>query len=98
MLSNYRNHEAVEPLQSVTAHVADVKAKRELIHVAMQMLLGNLMVNAIHSALEHSPDAFDAVRAHAVLGVDSRRVIDGLMAKEQTVKADGPGRLIRDDR
>src|SRR5579863_5055504 len=56
MLSDYRNYERVKPLQSVTAHVADVKAKRELIHIAMQVLLGNLMVNAIHPALEHSPD------------------------------------------
>src|SRR5208282_3934964 len=98
MLSNYRNYEAVEPLQSVTAHVADVKAKRELIHVAMQVLLGNLMVNAVHSALEHSPDAFNAVRADSIFGVDASGVIDGFVAKEQTVKADVPGRLIRKDR
>src|SRR5271157_1478208 len=49
MLSNYRNYERVEPLQGVTAYVADVQAERELIHVAMQVLIGNLMVNAIHS-------------------------------------------------
>src|SRR5208282_5220233 len=65
---------------------------------AMQVLLGNLMVDAIHSALEHSPDGFDAVRADAVLRVDSSRVIDGFVAKEQTVKADVSGRLIREDR
>src|ERR1039458_5534634 len=46
MLSDYRNHEAVQPLQSVTAHVADVQAKRELIHIAMQVLLGNLVVRS----------------------------------------------------
>src|SRR5208282_3049031 len=98
MLSNYRNYERVQPLKSVTAHVAHVKTERELIHIAMQVLLGNLMINAIHSALEYSPHRFDAVRAHAVLGVDSSRVIDGFMAKEQTVKADVPGRLVREDR
>src|SRR5208282_3905356 len=98
MLSNYRNYERVQPLQGVTAHVADVKAERELIDIAMQVLLGNLMVNAVHSAFEHSPYAFDAVRAHAVLRVDSSRVIDGLMAKEQTVKPDVSSRFIREDR
>lgn len=98
MLSNYRNHEAIQPLKSVTAHVAHVKAKRKLIHIAMQMLLRNLMIHAVHSALEHSPNAFNAVSADSVLGVDSRRVIDGFMAKEETVKADVPGRLIREDR
>src|SRR5208282_4732983 len=98
MLSNYRNYERIQSLKSVTAHVAYIKAERELIHIAMQMLLRDLMVNAIHSALENSPDAFNAVRAHAVLGVDSRRVINGFMAKEQTVKADIPSRLIRKDR
>src|SRR6266567_1273924 len=98
MLSDYRNHEAVQPLQSMTAHVAHVKAERELIHITMQVLLGNLMVNAIHSTLEHSPNAFDAVRAYAVLGVNASRVIDGFVAKEQPVKTDVPGRLIREDR
>src|SRR5208282_613288 len=76
----------------------DVQAERKLIHVAMQVLLGNLVIDAVHSALEHSPDAFDAVRAHAVLGVDSRRVIDGFMAKEQTVKADISGCFVRKER
>jgi len=38
MLSDYRNDERVQPLQGVTAHVADVQAEGELIHVAMQML------------------------------------------------------------
>ena len=75
----------------MTAHVADVEAKRELIHIAMQMLLGNLMVNAIDSTLEHSPDGFDTVRADSVLGVDASRVIDGFVAKEQTVKTDISG-------
>jgi hypothetical protein len=37
MLSNYRNYERIQTLQGVTAHVADVQAKRELIHVAMQV-------------------------------------------------------------
>ena len=77
MLSNYRNYERIQPLQGVTAHVADVQAERELIHVAVQVLLGNLMVDAVHSALEHSPDGFNAVRADSVLGVDASRVVDG---------------------
>src|SRR5208282_1003089 len=98
MLSNYRNYEAVEPLQRVTAHVADVKAKRELIHVAMQMLLGNLMVNAIHSALEHSPDAFNAVRADAVLAVLSGSVVDAIVAEEQTIKANVASGFIAENR
>ena len=98
MLSDYSNYEAIEPLQGVTAHVADVQAKRELIHIAVQVLLGNLMVNAIHSALEHSPDRFNAVRADSVLGVLPSRVIDGLVAKEQTVKADVSSCFIRKDR
>ncbi len=98
MLSDYRNHERIQPLQGVTAHVADVQAERELIHIAMQVLLGNLMVNAIHSALEHSPNAFNAVRADSVLGVDASRVIDSLVAKEQPVEADVSGRFVRKDR
>src|SRR5208282_4646089 len=73
-------------------------AECELIHVTMQVLLGNLMIEAVHSALEHRPDAFNAVRAHSVFGVDSSRVIDGLMAEEKPVKTDISGCFIRKDR
>src|ERR1700679_3937248 len=98
MLSDYRNYERIQPLQGVTAHVADVQAERELIHIAMQVLLGNLVVDAVHAALEHSPDAFDTVRADSTLGVDSGLVVNGLVAKEKAAKAAVPGRLIREDR
>ena len=98
MLSDYRNHERIQPLQGVTAHIADVQAERELIHVAVQVLLGNLMIDAIYSALEHSPDGFDAVRADSVFGVDASRVIDGFVAEEQAVESDVPCRLIGKDR
>ncbi len=98
MLSDHSDYERVQPLQGVTAHVADVQAERELVNVAMEMLLRNLMIDAVHSALEHSPDGFNAVRAHAVLGVDSSRVIDRFVPKEQTVKADVSGRFVRKDR
>jgi hypothetical protein len=87
MLSDYRNDERVQPLQGVTAHVADVQAEGELVHVAMQMLLRNLMVDAIDSALEHSPNAFDAVRADSVLGVVSGSVVDGLVSKSFLIRS-----------
>ena len=76
-------------------NVAFIEPKRELIDVAKQVLGAGVMVDTVQPALEHSPDGFNAVRAHAVLGVDSSRVIDRLMAKEQPVKADVPGCLIR---
>src|ERR1035437_6599904 len=69
MLSNYRNHEAIETLKRVAFHVADVQAESELIHVAMQVFFRDLVVNAIYAALENSPDAFNAVRADAILAV-----------------------------
>ena len=50
VLSDYRNHERIQPLQGVTAHIPDVQAERELVHIAMQVLLRNLMVDAIDSA------------------------------------------------
>src|ERR1035441_11069857 len=93
MLSDHSNYERVQPLQGVTAYVADVQAECELVHIAMQVLLGNLVVDAVHAALEHSPDGFNAVRADSVLGVDTSREIDGDGPKEQTVKDDVPRRL-----
>ena len=50
MLSNHSNYERIQPLQGVTAHIPDVQAERELVHIAMQVLLRNLMVDAIDSA------------------------------------------------
>jgi len=85
-LADYGQHKAVQPLQGVTAHVADVQAERELVHIAMQVLLGNLMINAIHAALEHSPDGFNAVRADAVLAVLPSGVVDAIVTKEQTIR------------
>ena len=98
MLSNYRNYERVQPLQGVTAHIADIQAKRELVHIAMQVLLGNLMVNAVHSALEHGPDGFNAVRADSVLAVLSGSVVDAIVTEEQDVKADISSRFVTENR
>ena len=47
MLSDYRHYERIQPLQGVTAYIANVQAERELIHIAMQMLLGNLKTTCI---------------------------------------------------
>src|SRR5208282_2831412 len=42
-LANDRNYKAVEAFKRVAFHVSDIQAEGELIHVAMQVLLGNLM-------------------------------------------------------
>ena len=56
------------------------------------------MIDAIHSALEHSPDALNAVRADAILAVLSGSVVDAIVTKEQTIKADIPRGFVTEDR
>src|SRR5574337_920292 len=98
VLANDRNHKTVEAFKGMAFHVAHIQAKRELVNVAMQMLLGNLMIDAIDAALQNSPDAFDAVRADAVLTVLSRCVIDAIVAKEQAIKPDVARGFVAEDR
>ena len=39
-------HEAVKPLQGVPLHVALIQAKRELVHVAVQVLVAGVVIDA----------------------------------------------------
>jgi hypothetical protein len=74
------SHEAVQPMQGVPLYVALVEAKRELVNIAMQVLVAGVVIDAVQTALQHRPDALNAVRRHAVIpDVLARAVNDGFV-------------------
>jgi len=48
-------------------HIAVVAAERELVNVAMQVLVAGVMVDAVQPALQDGPNALNAVGRHAVI-------------------------------
>jgi hypothetical protein len=61
--------EAVEPLKRVPFHVAIVQTEGELVNVAVQVLRTGVMVDAVHPAFHHRPNALDRVRIHVACTV-----------------------------
>src|SRR5580658_5784438 len=43
--------EAVEPVEGVALHVAFIESKRELVNVAVQVLVAGVMIDAVQAAL-----------------------------------------------
>jgi hypothetical protein len=57
----HRFDERVEPVKGVDFDIAFVEPEGELVNVVMQMLRAGVVVDAMHPALHHGPDAFDGV-------------------------------------
>src|SRR5579863_2700642 len=72
-------HEAVQPLQGMPLHVALIEAERELVNVAVQVLIAGVVVDAVQTALQDRPDAFHAVRRDAIADILAGAVNDGLV-------------------
>src|SRR5436190_13971093 len=69
--------EAFQAAQRMPLHVAFIQAERELVNVAMQVLVAGVVIDAMQAALENCQNAFDAVRRHAVASIFSSAVNDG---------------------
>jgi hypothetical protein len=62
-LSRNSVHERVEALERMPSDVPLIQAERKLVNVASKMLLADLVIDAMQSALEDRPDALNAIRA-----------------------------------
>src|SRR6266568_1081564 len=85
-LSCYRVHERVEALEGVASDVALIQPERKFVNVASKMLFADLVVDTVQSTLEDCPDALNAVCGGVPANVLTRRVVNALLAKEQTVQ------------
>jgi hypothetical protein len=54
-------NEAIETLQGVPLHIALIEPESELIDVPAKVLRADMVEGAVNTALQDSPDAFDAV-------------------------------------
>src|SRR5260370_30794984 len=83
-LSRNAHHEAFQPLQRVALHIALIEPECELINVAAEMLWADVMERAVDAALQHRPNALDAVCRHAVVAdVFASAVIDGFTLEKR---------------
>src|SRR5579862_141025 len=60
-------HEAVQPLQGMPLHVALIQPERELVNVAMQVLVAGVVIDAMQATLQDSPNALNTVGRHAIV-------------------------------
>lgn len=72
-------NEAVEPIKSMSLHIALVESESELAHVAVKMLFADRVERAVDSAFEEGPNRLNAVGRHAIADVLAERVIDGFV-------------------
>jgi hypothetical protein len=86
-LSERRENEAIKPLQGVIFHVAEIQPKRELIDVAVKMLLARVMIDAMQAAFENRPDAFNGVRSSQSTPIFAVEVVYRFVGEEKPVKA-----------
>lgn len=87
-------NETGEPVQSVPCYVSVIQSEGELVDVAAQMLLAGMVVNAMQTALQDRPNAFNAVGAHAVQYVLARTVVNCVVFEKQTVEAGITGMIV----
>src|SRR5438094_316920 len=62
-------NEAVEPLQGMPLHIALIEPESELVNVPAKVLRADMVEGAVDTALQHGPDAFDAVGRNVVASV-----------------------------
>lgn len=85
--ASYRRiYKTIEPVQGVRLNVAVVQAERKFINITAQMLVARMVIDAMQTALQHGPNAFDAVGAHAISDVLARTVVDGFVSIEHRSK------------
>jgi hypothetical protein len=64
-------------------HVAVVQPERELVNLPAKVVRIDMVVNAVHAALEHASHGLDIVGAHAVAHILASRMADRLVLVEQ---------------
>src|ERR1700679_611042 len=85
-LAYYSVDERIKPLKRVPLNVALVQSESEFVNVAVKVLRARVVVDAIQSALQDSPNALDAVRVRRAPRILTRAVVDGIVAEEQAVQ------------
>jgi len=78
--ASYGINKAIQALHCVSSNLAVIKPESKLINIAAKVFLADLVVNAVNPPLHYSPNALNAVSAHAFEGILLGTVIDGLMA------------------
>ena len=64
-------------------HVAIVQPESELVNVTAKVLRIDMVINAMQTALQHRPDAFDIVGRNAIADILASRMADRLVLVEQ---------------
>src|SRR6266576_4412019 len=65
-------NEAVEPLQGMPLNIALIEPESELVNGPAKMLRADMVEGAVDAALQHGPDASDAVSRNVVASVLAR--------------------------
>ena len=86
-LSGNRSDKRVETLQRVDSHVAKVQPERKFVNVSVKVLFARVMVNAMKTALEQSPNGLNRVCRDVPAPPFTLRVIDTGMTEEKTAYA-----------
>ena len=73
--------QTLDPYHDGYGDVAFDEAKYELVDVAVPVFPAPLMVNAFVPALDHGPDAFDAVRGRVFVDVFATLMVHDLVIK-----------------
>jgi hypothetical protein len=94
-LSADRSNHAIQPFGCVILYVALIQPPCKLIGVAANMLGADVMEGSVHSTLEHSPNAFNAVSGSDSPRVFASGVVDGFMLEKQPVKIRENNAVIR---
>lgn len=74
-------YEAFQPQQGMPRHITFVEAESELIDVATEMLVADVMEGAIDTALEYGEDALYSVRCHVITDELGRAMVDRLVGE-----------------
>ena len=69
-------------------HIAVVKPEREFVHIAVQVLFAGMVIDAVQAALQHRPDAFDAIGRYAIPDIFARAVVVSLVLIEHRTDAE----------
>src|SRR3990170_1219720 len=85
-LPDYRSHKTVQPLQRVTTDLASIQPEGELVHIAGEVFLTDLVIDSVKPALQDRPHALYPVGTGHPVYVLIRRVIHALLPKEQPVQ------------
>jgi hypothetical protein len=85
-LAAHRSDETIQPFQRVILDVAFVQPPCKFVGISSKVLRADVVKGSVHSPLENSPHAFNAVRACRASRVLASRMIHGLMLEKQPIK------------